>query len=348
MRRATITFVFLAGLGLMVLLLLARVGPWPRLWPLTLLDTFALQAFLPFVAVGLAAFILRSSALALLSLTALLFFVQQFSRPILSTIIPSASPPTTAWVADGRVRVLTFNVHAPNVDPGPLLALVQDARPDLIVLQEVTTNYAEAMDSAISGEYPFSIMAGLETEHEGAASWSRLPLVEQESFQLSELGNVLHRARVSTGTGEVWLYNVHLSNPIDLDEDGSRLAALRRFDDSRRDRELRSLVNQTSGLTVPFILAGDLNISAGSHAYREFPPEWRDDFSDVGRGFGHTFPSPADDQESDDWFVIPFPLLRIDYIVTSPHVQVQSAWTQELRGSDHYAVIADLQLPPTR
>ena len=42
------------------------------------------------------------------------------------------------------------------------------------------------------------------------------------------------------------------------------------------------------------------------------------------------------------------PLLRIDYVVARPGLLPRGAWAQEVRGSDHLAVIADLELPGGR
>ena len=216
-----------------------------------------------------------------------------------------------------------------------------------LVLQEVTTNYAEALERTIGEAYPYSFTAGIETEHEGTGTWSRLPLSDPETFRLSAWGNELHRVRVSTAQGELWLYNVHLPNPTDpnnADDDRGLVAAMWDFDPARRDVELDALADRVAEHDAPFVVAGDFNLSAGSRAYRRLPAEWRDAFAEAGRGFGSTYPAPDHEHEGEEtcWFMRRFALLRIDYILTSGDFRPIRAWTQELVDTDHLAVLADI------
>ena len=66
-------------------------------------------------------------------------------------------------------------------------------------------------------------------------------------------------------------------------------------------------------------------------------------FAEAGRGFGHTFPAAVPARRGNLGPAISLPLIRIDYILSSRDLQPRGAWTQEVRGSDHVAVIADLE-----
>ena len=74
------------GLGLLALLLVARLGTWRVPRPLPLLDTVALYAFAPFIGVGCVALLVRSRPLALLSVAALLFFGQQYGSAVVGAV----------------------------------------------------------------------------------------------------------------------------------------------------------------------------------------------------------------------------------------------------------------------
>lgn len=337
------------GLGLLVLLLVARLGTWWTPWPLSVLDTFALSAFAPFLGVAAVALLLRSRMLIGLSLAALVFFGQQFGPEIASAVGLTSHTIAAEPETPMQLRVLTLNVQAPNDDPTLLVAVVRAHRPDLVVLQEVTASYAAALDRAIGDAYPFSFRAGVETDHEGAGTWSRLPLSDPEAFRLGDWGNELHRVRVSTPWGRIGLYNVHLPNPTDpgnADEDRGLLAAMWAFDPARRDAELDALADRLAGDDAPFIIAGDFNVAAGSRAYRRWPTGWRDAFAEAGRGFGPTYPAPDHEHEGDEprWIKRSFALIRIDYILTSGDLRPRRAWTEELVDTDHLAVLADLDL----
>jgi vancomycin resistance protein VanJ len=277
----------------------------------------------------------------------LLFFGQQFGHEIASEVGLMSRTISAEPEAQTRLRVLTLNVQAPNDDPTLLVGVIREHQPDLVVLQEVTTAYATAFDHAIGGEYPYSFTAGMETEHEGAGTWSRLPLTEPEAFRLSSWGNELHRVRISTATGDVWLYNVHLPNPTDpanADDDPGLLGVAWEFDPSRRDAELDALTQRIPGLEAPFIVAGDFNVSAGSRAYRSLPSSWRDAYAVSEGGFGPTYPAPDHEHEGEPspWIMRRFALIRIDYVWASADLHATRAWTQELVDTDHLAVVADL------
>jgi len=339
----------LGTLGLLALLAVARLGTWRSPWPVPLLDTFALYAFVPFIGVAVAAPLMRSRALGLLGLVALLFFGQQYGSTVGSAIGLTSRTSVAAPAANSQVRILTLNVQAPNDDPQLLLGLIRDHRPDLLLLQEVTTGYAQALEQAIGADYPFSYAAGLETEHEGAGTWSRLPLADPQPFRLSAWGNQLHRVRVSTARGDLWLYNVPLPNPTDptnTDHERGRLAAMWAFDASRRDAELEDLMEGAAAQMGPVILAGDFNLAAGSRAYRDSLAGWHDAFGEAGQGFGHTYPVPDHDHEGEprQWLKRPFALLRIDYVLTRGDLRPTRAWTEVMVDSDHLALLTDLDL----
>ena len=74
MRRLLTILIALASLGLLALLLFARLGSWAPRWWLDSLDTFALYAFLPFVGTLVFAFVLRSRLVTISSVAALFRF----------------------------------------------------------------------------------------------------------------------------------------------------------------------------------------------------------------------------------------------------------------------------------
>jgi endonuclease/exonuclease/phosphatase (EEP) superfamily protein YafD len=337
LRRA---FILLTAVGSVVWLLLlafARWGDVARRWPIELLDTFALYAFLPYVGLGLLALVLRSRLLLGVVLAAALLFWQQFGDLFL---------PDPAHAASGGpgVRVLTYNVLARNTDAGPLAELVRTERPDVIALQELTPRYADDLVRRLGREYPFVVLAEVAPGGEGSGVFSRLPIVDEKSFKLSNEGNTYQRVRLSLGDREVWLFNVHPMAPRirTVNPEGPIPPLVRSFGSPTRDRELERLVSETARLQGPYILAGDFNTAAGSRAYRQFPPDWQDAFRKRGWGFGHTFPT-----HYSLWrqrITVSVPLVRIDYVLSSPHFATGRAWVPWIEGSDHLPVMAELQL----
>lgn len=339
LRLASVTTICTLGVGLLALLLALRFGPVPNWWPLLALDTFALYACAPFLAVAAAALALWSRTLAALAGVALLFFFQQFGGPLLNMAGLTGPTVVTAGESRAHIRMLTMNVHSPNDDPTPFAALIRRVDPDVVMFQEVTENFVRAFDRQLGREYVFSATAGTTTAHEGSGTWSRYPLLDRELLRPSRFGNAMHRVRLSAGQRDVWLYNIHLPSPTGDSREDGRLAMAARFNTTHRDFELRWLIAETAAHRGPFILAGDFNTGAGSHGYRQFPSSWRDVYAATGRGFGHTFPS----MQHEDSTYIRFPLIRIDYVLSSPEIKPVRAWVEEISETDHLGIVADLE-----
>lgn len=346
LRRLFVTVVALPTLALLGVLLLARLTHVTSWWPVEALDTFALYAFAPLALVPVTALLLWSRALAVLAVVAVAFFGQQFGLQAAGALGLHGSDVAAAHESRPHLRVMTLNLRSPNNDPAPYVGLIRELRPDVIAFQEVTTVFERSFDRLLGNEYPYSARAGTDTAHAGAGTWSRLPLVERDVLRPpgAQESNVMHRVRLVTPDGgDLWLYNVHLANPAG-GQAGRRMQVMG-LDSTERNAEIGWLIRETARLDRPYILAGDFNSAAGSYPHRRFPAAWRDAFGEVGRGFGHTFPSPD--------FVggrlrLLAPLIRIDYVLAAGPLEPVRAWTERLPGTDHLAVVADVALPARR
>lgn len=336
-RLATVWGLALGGLGLLALLLVARFVDRPRPWPLELLDTFALYAFAAFLALGLAGAWLRSKLLVLVALGGGLLFVQQFGASLLPR-------PALAAPAGPSLRVLTYNVWWRNRDPAPLVELVRSVKPDVVVLQEITPEFADDLARSLGRDYPYRAVEAREDGNDSGGVLSRLPILEARSFKLTDDGNDLQQLRFRLGEADVWLLNVHLDSPRlrTSNPPGPIPRIVSGFGTARREVELQRLAGLAGQIGGPLILAGDFNLAAGSRPYRGFPDEWLDAFAKRGRGFGHTFPTTVA-----RWLgglAMPFPLVRIDYVLSTGGLEPTAAWVPEVGGSDHRPVVAELRL----
>jgi len=340
LRDLLFGLVLLPGVLWLVLLAFARVADAPRLWWLDLIDTFALYGFAPFVGVLLVAALLRSRALAVLAALAGLLFVTQFGRALLPR-------PEPARASGPHLTVLTYNLRSPNGNPDPLVQLVRERQPDVIVLQELTTRYAERLTAQIGDAYPSFVVAGIESANDGGGIFSRVPILDHAAFRFTDEGNVFQRARLRTDAGDVWLVNVHLVSPrLEARRIRGGLPIPLDFHEDGRDDDLARLVAEVEALDGPFILAGDFNSAAGSRPNRVFPATWRDAYREAGEGFGHTFPSGIGLARGR--LNVTFPLIRIDYVLTSHDLTPRYATVPRIAGSDHLPVFADVELPPPR
>jgi vancomycin resistance protein VanJ len=284
---------------------------------------------------------LRSRLLLGLCAVAGVLFGQQFGDLFLPGPARAASPGPS-------LRLLTYNVLGNKNDARALVELVRVEQPDVIVIQELSLGYAQDLTRRLGEAYPHRELTRLDQSNDGSGTFSRLPILHAEQTRPMPDSNIFQRVRLGLGERSVMLFNVHTKAPRLRTENppGPVPPIVRGFGSADRERELEWLIAQTAKLDEPYILAGDFNIAAGSRPYRHFPDRWRDAFREAGWGFGHTFPTRY--QLWRGRITVSVPLIRIDYILTSPDLVARRARVPWVEGSDHLPVLAELQLATGR
>ncbi len=137
----------------------------------------------------------------------------------------------------------------------------------------------------------------------------------------------------------VAVYNMHLTWPI-----GNRrlprqltpgpLRLLTGYEDQQRNREVEILASYLQQEKLPFIAAGDFNLSEHAVTYQKLADVAHDTFRETARGWGNT------------WRLHPAlpPLLRIDYVWHSEAFVGLKAERVPGLPSDHSPVVAWLQI----
>ena len=106
----------------------------------------------------------------------------------------------------------------------------------------------------------------------------------------------------------------------------------------RRPRQVEQVLAHMAESPVPAIVAGDFNDAPVSYTYRKLLGGRQDAFVAAGRCIGATYR------------YIPFlriryiPFLRIDYVFCPPDAAVSSCRVERVKLSDHYPIIADINL----
>jgi len=237
-----------------------------------------------------------------------------------------------------EVRVLSFNMGAARriEQPDAVVRLVRATDPDLVCLVEAPRNADISVGARLSATHPF------QTRSDEIFVFSRYPLSDAYS-QIVDAG-VHDSLQVSVNIGNrlLDLTVVHLLRVDQYRGVRGGLIPLARvaksFSTDSRDAAIGQLLMQTGSARGPQILVGDFNMTPTSDAHRKVTEQFRDTFEEVGRGFGHTYPTTL----TSLGFGISLPLLRIDYIFHSDQLVGRSAWAGPDGGSDHLPVLADL------
>ena len=317
MLRA-LSYLYLTALAIYLLL---RFSLGDSLWWSSLLNTFAPFLFLPLPAVLLLAVLLRLRAglvlASVLGVVALGWFGPYFS-------------PARAESGDPDLTVVTYNMHT---QTGGLEPWLLELQPDLVLLQEVPYRFPADLSAALDELYPRQVW---QDRYNGNMILSRHPVLNTQT--LTDFGEYAgQRIEISVEGQRVAVYNLHLAWPIGdkrlprrLTPGPLRLVA--DYDDRLRNSDVARLVSLLEQEPLPFVAAGDFNLSQHAATYTSLSRVASDAFRDAGRGWGNSWRLSAD---------LP-PVLRIDYIWHGSGLSALTSYVGPTLASDHLPVVASL------
>ena len=317
---------------LLVIYAVLRVTMATKLWWVAALDTFALYYFLPLILTVPMLIVLRGRNSAIIGSLLLLVGIIWFRPPL-----------HTSRIASDTLRVITYNtLHSnPQLEDDARWLLTQEA--DVIILQEISAEADEPRLAPLRRYYPsYAYISG------SVRIFSKYPIIDNDIILIQDSANwyvrrYALRSKLNVNGELITVYSVHLDLPINRNEarfpiglNVPVLGILAHYDETSRNTQIRNLVADATAQDTPVIIAGDFNTSHTSAAYHILTQAGlRDSFAGAGNGFGFTFPATD---------TIP-PLIRIDYIWHSPDLKAVSAMRGMQRGSDHYPVIVDFEMP---
>jgi endonuclease/exonuclease/phosphatase family metal-dependent hydrolase len=233
-------------------------------------------------------------------------------------------------VGDGTVEaaghetfaVLSANIHHGTAEAEALVELVDRHEPDLLAVQELTPSFnRELRRAGLDRRLPNSILE-MRRSASGAGLYSHLPLREvggEQPFFFRQPRAVL---RLPNGR-RVRVVDVHPYPPgrgnIDIWSEA-----------------LKSMPSAGSG--APWVLVGDFNATLDHSQLREILDRgYRDAGEVAGEGLEPTWPA-------EDW-AGRLPGVTIDHVLADSRLGVVDYEVEDLPGSDHRVVWAELALP---
>jgi len=236
----------------------------------------------------------------------------------------------------GSLTVMTYNIHeAINVnnqlDLHGILVTIQQADPDVLVLQEVDTGVimSGGTDQArwLAQHLNMYLAPVTSTDHiwQSDVILSKYPILDYDSIVLQSPSedDTLLRADIEISGQEVSVYAVHFSAFSSADRRIQVDAAL-------------PWITSTPGLKI---WAGDFNVDA----YGSDPTD-QGIYADITSLFNDSF-TVAVSQTGDQTWPSTGPVERIDYVFVTPTITVLSHAVPTSLASDHLPVVVQLQLP---
>lgn len=215
------------------------------------------------------------------------------------------------------LRMFHMNVLQPNTAFDQAIDRALSSNADVISVQEVGPEWACALREGLSEDYPF-VHLEERTNCYGIALFSKLPFIAVRTITVS--GAPFIEALVEFDGEPVRLLAVHATSPISYGH----------F--RRRNEQLQRLGTYLSKNDTATIVVGDLNTVPWDQAFRRFCSQ---------AGLLSTTPVlqrtwPA---------VGPLAVIPLDHVLVSNGIRPVALSTVPITGSDHRALIADLNLP---
>jgi endonuclease/exonuclease/phosphatase (EEP) superfamily protein YafD len=234
---------------------------------------------------------------------------------VLPLYFGKSAPPA----AEKPIRVMLMNILARNGNTEQVLAAINQADPDLLLLEEVTPDWAHEL-KVLDADYPYRIDKP-QVGCFGIMLLSKHPLERGQIIQIGEAGvpSIITEAHLPGGV--ISILGTHPLPPA-----GAEYS-------TQRNLQLMELPTIVKGQKHPVLLIGDLNTSPFSYWFRRLVTEAGLKNSMKGFGYQPTWPSH-----------IPFLRIPLDHVLHSPDITIHNRMVGSNVGSDHLPVIIDFTI----
>ena len=258
---------------------------------------------------------------------------------------PLFFPKSMNAIPENPLTVITFNVSDTNQDADKVFAWLRKQDAGVVLLQEVPIDWVAPIRRALGDLYPQQVQQNTGEGYRGNMVLSRYP---SDSVLTNASGSSAFQPVVIAVNDQlIAFYNISLVIPAEAPTHRPSpfgdlfLNLIFRYDDGDRNYQITQLLTDVRAQTIPYLVAGDFNMSDQTSVYGSIAGQMGDSFREAGIGFGYTWPA----FQNVGLASLPA-LVRIDYIWHSRDFSALSATTGPYLGSDHLPVEAALARTP--
>jgi len=245
--------------------------------------------------------------------------------------IGNSSPPQKGTEVD----ILTYNLLFKNKYKAQIIHEIQQTKANIIFIQEITPAWNQQLASSIYPHYPHR-KTWINRRTRGLAILSTFPISDYDLIKSARNIPFAQICNVTIKGKKVSLINAHLASPAAAVEHPEEFLSQYKKVAAERATQWDKLTYLTelktsNKLTQPTasIIGGDLNTMTIEPLYRHIRHSWKDLFASKGSGWGATFPHVAS---------IPFPLIKLDYILYQGSVKGLESRVLPGSSSDHFGL----------
>ncbi len=216
------------------------------------------------------------------------------------------------------IRAMLMNINAGNGNTEEVLKAIEQAGPDILLLEEVTTQWNQELQ-VLNETYPYQVEQPRD-DCFGIKLFSKLPLSKSEVVEIGQSGVPTILTTLHTSQGEISFIGTHPLPPIGNSYSKSR------------NLQLQALSSVVEKQKHPALLIGDLNTTPWSPHFQTLEKE--SGLKNSMKGFGFQ-PSWAG-----NWFI----KIPIDHVLHAEEITIHNRMLGPNVGSDHLPVIVDFTL----
>jgi endonuclease/exonuclease/phosphatase (EEP) superfamily protein YafD len=232
-------------------------------------------------------------------------------------VLPWFMTSSKAEPSNHNLRLLLSNVNAANTNYPALLKLVEVEKPDLLIVQEASDGWMNALES-IRLTHPYSRFA-MNRDNAGIALFSRFPVESFDTISVDDIDFPSLVVKINIEEVKISLISLHPPPP------GTQEYLW------ERNQQLVKVAEVVKRLPHPLIVAGDLNTSIWSPYYTEFVKQ--SGLKAARKGFGILRTWPTHNR---------FIMIPIDHCLVTDDIQISDCRTGTEVGSDHLPLITDI------
>lgn len=303
--------------------LIGAVAMATRFVPVINHGVLAVSAFAPYLTIGGA----TVSAVILLLLKSTGWAAVPIALALVAVAVQLPLFTAAKSAGGATVRVLTLNAKEGAADPAALAVAARE-RADVVAVQELTTELADALTDRLGDDFPFRALNPANSAT-GTGIWSRHPIASSRRIPGYRLGTTSATVQVPGAASDTVVLSAHLVGPWPQPIDGWREEL------ARLPQTLDEAARVAGSGSV--IVAGDLNATRDMAPFRRLlSGGYRDAAELAGSGLTPTFPGDSS---------MPA-VLGIDHILIK-NGSASGVRTVRIPGSDHLALVSTIQLGST-
>lgn len=221
-----------------------------------------------------------------------------------------------------NLTLLVANILSDNTNYEEVLSYIREREPDVILIQEVSPEWMEALRPLLEEQYPHALFDA-RFDNFGMAVLSRLSTEHIERIDPLGFEIPIMETLFKINGREVSVLNYHTLPPVSREYI------------EKRNRQLAYIGDYVAQNEDLVIVSGDMNVTPWSPVYRDALADA--DLVNTRQGFGvmPTWPARG----------LMIPVVPIDHCLVSPEIVVTHMERGPRWGSDHRALWVELYIP---